>query len=112
MARVRYLLIFRTICSCLDHCVEEGGRARYLSVSSLVVTTAVNVFALKLQNFLTLIMFSVRRFGKGTKKLALTNHGQFIEDELECFKNDLRLVEMCRFSFYRCHNLCTFLRKT
>jgi hypothetical protein len=64
----------------LDHCVEEGGRARYLSVSSLVVTTAVNVFALKLQNFLTLIMFSVRRFGKGTKKLALTNHGQFIED--------------------------------
>ena len=25
-------------------------------------------------------MFSVRRFGKGTKKLALTNHGQWIED--------------------------------
>ena len=38
------------------------------------------MFALKRQNFLTLNMFSVRRFGKGMRKLSLSNHGQWIED--------------------------------
>ena len=46
------------------------------------MATAVNVFyfALNLQNFLTLRMFSVRRFGKGMKQLSLSNHGQWIEE--------------------------------